>query len=552
MFPFSSYEPIKKQFTTWRVGKTEEEELIGPTKLVPNSPSTKIEIINGLVLFNKSIRENRFETFCTDRPFKSNLPVGYFEVTTVGKMKCNISVGLIELTKSDRQPQKPGQSSHSYGFLPKNGLIVYSSKAQEYCTPNLTSGDVIGVCIDFEQHHIFFTRNGVHLGVAFQKVYGRLYPILGNPTSYEKVTLNLKGPFCFDIDNYIHQQKKKKKQIISRMPLQYGNVNELLKNYLYYHGYQSTLEKFESNSKLSQKRLKEIKKQNVLRKLILNGQILECLEVLKNEYPKLYSDIFKIMNVNKKQPDSSKVQYSASKKRKFDEFNQIIENNNEEKDQNLNDIENENENENNKKKNKKDQEKEKAKEKEKEKNKDSTIESIDKEKEKDKVKEKGKGKEKEKEKDKKKEKEKEQEKEKEPTIESIDKYFTLAIELFSQHFIELIKIGKFSQAIEWGKEYLVPFKLGLKLFPTLKASKLIENTIGLLAYPNPDLAPQKKLLKNERREKLAELLISILIQRTFGFQKCPLKQTLKQLITVKNQIRSKIHLKSGEHFKLQI
>ncbi|KAJ3435383.1 ran-binding protein m [Anaeramoeba flamelloides] len=533
MFPFSSYEPIKKQFTTWRVGKTEEEELIGPTKLVPNSPSTKIEIINGLVLFNKSIRENRFETFCTDRPFKSNLPVGYFEVTTVGKMKCNISVGLIELTKSDRQPQKPGQSSHSYGFLPKNGLIVYSSKAQEYCTPNLTSGDVIGVCIDFEQHHIFFTRNGVHLGVAFQKVYGRLYPILGNPTSYEKVTLNLTGPFYFDIDNYVHQQKKKKKQIISRMPLEYGNVHELIKNYLYYHGYQNTLEKFESNSKLSQKRLKEIKKQNILRKLILNGQILECLEVLKKEYPNLYSDIFKIMNVNKKKPNSNKEQYSASKKRKFDEFNKTIENNNEEQDQNLNYLENEDEN--NKKKNKKDQENEKQNEKEKKNENENENE-----------------KEKEKEKEKDKDKDKEKEKEKDPTIESIDKYFTLAIELFSQHFLELIKIGKFSQAIEWGKEYLLPFKLGLKLSPTLKSSKLIDNTIGLLAYPNPNLAPQKKLLKIERREKLAELLISILIQRTFGFQECPLKQTLKQLITVKKQIRSKIHLKSGEHFKLHI
>ncbi|OCL14471.1 hypothetical protein AOQ84DRAFT_221314 [Glonium stellatum] len=87
----------------------------------------------------------------------------------------------------------PGATSWAY-HGEDGGLYFYnaSDNAPVNCSPPgmYGLGDTIGVAADFLQKKIFFTKNGERLmNYAFDKVGGRLHPVLGSADS-ARITAN--------------------------------------------------------------------------------------------------------------------------------------------------------------------------------------------------------------------------------------------------------------------------------------------------------------------------------------------------------------------------
>ncbi|CAG8756310.1 5037_t:CDS:2, partial [Funneliformis caledonium] len=45
--------------------------------------------------------------------------------------------------------------------------------------PKFITGDTIGCCLNFRNNTVFYTRNGVNLGIAFHDIKDALYPCVG-------------------------------------------------------------------------------------------------------------------------------------------------------------------------------------------------------------------------------------------------------------------------------------------------------------------------------------------------------------------------------------
>jgi len=70
----------------------------------------------------------------------------------------------------------------TWGYHGDDGMkfeLVQSSKVGVPYATTYGPGDVVGCGIDFEHGTIYYTKNGVVLPTAFEKVVGRLFPVIG-------------------------------------------------------------------------------------------------------------------------------------------------------------------------------------------------------------------------------------------------------------------------------------------------------------------------------------------------------------------------------------
>ncbi|RIB16372.1 hypothetical protein C2G38_2091105, partial [Gigaspora rosea] len=42
-----------------------------------------------------------------------------------------------------------------------------------------STGDTIGCCLNFKNNSVFYTKNGINLGIAFRNLKRTLYPCFG-------------------------------------------------------------------------------------------------------------------------------------------------------------------------------------------------------------------------------------------------------------------------------------------------------------------------------------------------------------------------------------
>ncbi|CAG8849741.1 20420_t:CDS:2, partial [Racocetra persica] len=70
--------------------------------------------------------------------------------------------------------------------------------------PLYSTGDTIGCCVNFVDCHVFYTKNGTNLGIAFEvSLNENLFPIVGMRSRGGCVKVNYgMNPFKFDIDSY--------------------------------------------------------------------------------------------------------------------------------------------------------------------------------------------------------------------------------------------------------------------------------------------------------------------------------------------------------------
>ncbi len=91
-----------------------------------------------------------------------------------------------------------------FGYRSKDGFKLRDGPKGESYGPTFTSTDIVGAGVDFQLMEIFFTKNGKHVGFAFQNVPGFLYPTIGLHSPGEHVSVNFgQKPFLFDIQKYV-------------------------------------------------------------------------------------------------------------------------------------------------------------------------------------------------------------------------------------------------------------------------------------------------------------------------------------------------------------
>ncbi|GET00325.1 glucose-induced degradation complex subunit VID30 [Rhizophagus clarus] len=179
-----------------------------PTKLNANDSSDMLKVSeDGLKLVYVGAHLDLRFTFVGSIRANYHVPpeVGlfYYEINVIDKGTRGI-IGLGFCEPNIRLGGMPGWDYRSYGYHGDDGQKFASSGKGSSYGPTFTTGDTIGVGINFYNNTMFFTKNGIHLGTAFTDVDSNvLYPVIGMRSLRECVVVNFgQKSFMFDIDQY--------------------------------------------------------------------------------------------------------------------------------------------------------------------------------------------------------------------------------------------------------------------------------------------------------------------------------------------------------------
>lgn len=227
-------------------------------------------------------------------PIPASCGLYYFEIKIVSKGRDGyMGVGLS--AQGVNMNRLPGWDKHSYGYHGDDGHSFCSSGTGQAYGPTFTTGDVIGCGINLIDGSCFYTKNGHHLGVAFQDLPGQLYPTVGLQTPGEVIDANFgQEPFMFDIEGEMKELRRKTQAVISNFawPKQLGDwqtvLNKMVSTYLVHHGYSQTAESFASTSgqEISEE-LTSMKNRQHIQKLLLSGKVGEAIATVEDLYPGL-------------------------------------------------------------------------------------------------------------------------------------------------------------------------------------------------------------------------------------------------------------------------
>ncbi|RIB30473.1 concanavalin A-like lectin/glucanase domain-containing protein [Gigaspora rosea] len=110
-------------------------------------------------------------------PIPLQCKLSYFEVDIINEgTNSAIMIGFCE--KSFNNGKLPGSYGGSWGYYGFNGLFYCSDGGNQY-GPSFSTGDTIGCCLNFKNNTVFYTKNGINLGIAFRNLKGTLYPCVG-------------------------------------------------------------------------------------------------------------------------------------------------------------------------------------------------------------------------------------------------------------------------------------------------------------------------------------------------------------------------------------
>lgn len=137
-------------------------------------------------------------------PMRSQAGIFYFEVDIVSKGRDGY-IGIGFCWQSNLLNRLPGWDDHSWGYHGDDGHSFCGSGNGKPYGPKFGTGDTIGCGINFQDMSAFYTKNGVHLGTAFQGIQGALlYPCVGFRTPGEQVEVNFGDKeFKFDVEHYL-------------------------------------------------------------------------------------------------------------------------------------------------------------------------------------------------------------------------------------------------------------------------------------------------------------------------------------------------------------
>ena len=100
-------------------------------------------------------------------PIPASCGLYYFEVKIVSKGRDGyMGVGLS--AQGVNMNRLPGWDKQSYGYHGDDGHSFCSSGTGQAYEPTFTTNDVIGCGLNLSDGSCFYTKNGIHLGIAFQ------------------------------------------------------------------------------------------------------------------------------------------------------------------------------------------------------------------------------------------------------------------------------------------------------------------------------------------------------------------------------------------------
>ncbi|KAA3672138.1 uncharacterized protein DEA37_0014248, partial [Paragonimus westermani] len=107
-------------------------------------------------------------TVRADVPIPLTTGIYYFEVTVSNKGNNGRSVSVGVVTKSSNLTKLPGCEHSSFGYHNDGSVYHGSSSSGLKFGPRIVENDTVGCGIDFMSRSLFFTRNGIFLGKAFE------------------------------------------------------------------------------------------------------------------------------------------------------------------------------------------------------------------------------------------------------------------------------------------------------------------------------------------------------------------------------------------------
>ncbi|OBZ90270.1 Ran-binding protein 10 [Choanephora cucurbitarum] len=235
-------------------------------------------------------------TVRTHFPVRAQCGVYYFEikVNALG-LDGLFAIGLCSL--QHKLDVLPGHDAFSFGYHGQSGQIFKQKQAQDY-GPNYSSGDVIGCGVNFATGNVFFTKNGIFLGSAFEfDTDASYYPCVGLSTPGERMTANFgQEPFLFDIVHYIKDQHVSFNQSIQSYSKDKASIDQMVASYLIHLGYTETAKSLLKNSHQLNPTKQETSvclsdddiNMNHLRQTIMSGGCMDvALNQIQTEYPGL-------------------------------------------------------------------------------------------------------------------------------------------------------------------------------------------------------------------------------------------------------------------------
>ncbi|WKX88872.1 hypothetical protein Q1695_008482 [Nippostrongylus brasiliensis] len=233
-----------------------------------------------------------------DYPIPPQCGVYYFEITIVRGLKGCMGVGVCG--KSVNLNRLPGWDRYSYGYHGDDGnFFSFSGNGVSY-GPKFTSGDVIGCGVNLVNKTIFFTKNGVHLGIASRELehIDDLYPTIGLQTTGEVVDANFgQRPFRFDIRPEMEATRAKvANEILSiQLPPEKTDwMNRLVSSWMACEGYSKSMASFCNAAKLvPEEGEQSIETRKEIVALVLSRRSAEAISRMEDAYP----DIF-VLNKN--------------------------------------------------------------------------------------------------------------------------------------------------------------------------------------------------------------------------------------------------------------
>eukprot|EP00090_Calanus_glacialis_P034808 TRINITY_DN5886_c0_g1_i1.p1 TRINITY_DN5886_c0_g1~~TRINITY_DN5886_c0_g1_i1.p1 ORF type:complete len:530 (-),score=143.98 TRINITY_DN5886_c0_g1_i1:1026-2615(-) len=227
-------------------------------------------------------------------PIPASCGLYYFEVKIISKGRDGyMGVGLS--AQGVNMNRLPGWDKHSYGYHGDDGHSFCSSGTGQAYGPTFTTGDVIGCGINLIDGSCFYTKNGHHLGIAFQDLPSGLYPTVGLQTPGEVIDANFgQEPFKFDIEGEMRELRRKTQGVIEDLswPRKHGDAQAVLHNmvstYLVHHGYSQTAESFarSAGQEISEE-LTSMRNRQHIQKLVLAGKLGEAISTVDQLYPGL-------------------------------------------------------------------------------------------------------------------------------------------------------------------------------------------------------------------------------------------------------------------------